>query len=306
MDRCQIKISRGKNKGKICGHVHETCRHRENTCHRCGTFFTHSVSYALHLSQCGKVEADTESTGHAVIDVQPVSRPERERERERVERTERERIKCEVKPKSERYNLNGGQPHPHTIIVNQITVTDCVFNIAAPPMKISNNFYTELIAKMGKDAALQFITQTAEDKTPVEIFKKLYIDGVEPNERPIANCGNRHFRFNTEGGLVDDTTGAGLNKLIRNHIQNTYLQSSNDIISKQVESSDEMEDDRFVKWAKVQTAATDMICVDVGAELAPITYNLNHPFWEGPLALAARTARVDDTASVCAIVMPSS
>lgn len=51
-NECPIIITRGKNKGKECGHVNKKCRHRNNQCPHCGIRFTMETSYSRHMSTC--------------------------------------------------------------------------------------------------------------------------------------------------------------------------------------------------------------------------------------------------------------
>lgn len=286
---CPVIITKGKNKGQTCGEVNKYCRHRTVTCEACGKTYTRDNSYARHLKTC---QTGTGDDAEADVDDASVSPPAKPSLPPAKIALPAAKIKIEARllttPKHDVLDQ----------LINEIRELRDEIHSRPEPVNISNtfnfnlvvgnNFYDELVEKMGKEEALKYIVKVASQKTPLDIINKLYLEGVAPANYPIACRDNDHFRFaNAERKIVDDVGGRSLANHVSNGLLNTFLIASNELIAKQMSRQTEITDDDMEDFMNVQTCATSKPSDwTVTSELSRMTTNLNHPFWHDPGLLA--------------------
>lgn len=264
---CDVIIWNGKNKGKRCGDINKTCRHQVQKCPSCDHVYTRVDSYLRHVRDCKPAPPVAPKIR---IKVRPKALDPKDMNlKDLLMATARLEANLELL-RQEIQTKTGPTIHNHNNVLS--------FNVV-----VGDNFYGELVDKMGKEAALNFIVKSASEKTPLEIVKKLYLEGLRPDDVPIACRGEDHFRFvNANQEIIDDKGGHGITKIVSNGIQNTMLMASNELIARQVARDSEMTDEDMEEFLTVQQYATGMPAeYTVTDELSKMTRNANHPFWDG-------------------------
>jgi len=147
-------------------------------------------------------------------------------------------------------------------------------------MVIGNDFFQELTAKIGKDSAVQFLSSVATTGKPIDVIDKLYLEGKDPMNYPIACRNDDHFRYLSHDGaggrkLVDDHGGAIIGDLMMNRLRNAFLMAANELISKHVDGTAESDKDVLRSVQNITTVDKKMIVY----QLAEATNNSSHPFF---------------------------
>jgi hypothetical protein len=147
-------------------------------------------------------------------------------------------------------------------------------------MVIGNDFFQELTAKIGKDSAVEFLSSAATTGKPIDVIEKLYLEGRDPMNYPIACRNEDHFRYLSsdaagERRLVDDQGGDIIGDLMINRLRNAFLMAANELISKHVEGSMESDKDILRSVQNITTVDKNMIVY----QLAEVTNNAGHPFF---------------------------
>jgi hypothetical protein len=251
---CSITINRGRNKGKVCKDVNKTCRHQNMQCENCGEIFSYKHTHSAHMKLCAphkrkttvvkKYDDDEDMSQPAII--------------ERLKKLE----------------------HQNQVLKNQVQqVADqprSIHNI----MVIGNDFFQELIAKIGKQRAIEFLSSTASAGKPIDVIGKLYLEGKEPNNYPIACRDEDHFRYlshDDKGGrkVVDDRGGVIIGDIMMNRLQNAFLMAANELITNHVDGGIESDRDVLRSVQNVATINKNTLVY----QLAEVTTNANHPFF---------------------------
>mgnify|MGYP003682985957 FL=1 len=149
---------------------------------------------------------------------------------------------------------------------------------------IGQDFYPQLIAKMGYRDARNFLVSNH----PKSVMSKLF-EGLDPDQYPIA-YNNKCFRYlDDKGTLVEDKTGKIATKLTE-HVQNAMITATNELINESIKNNttDQLYD--VYDIATVQTNLTLLSSKDeLREQLIKLIENPTHPFFEGTcpsLALA--------------------
>jgi hypothetical protein len=265
---CPIIITRGKNKGKACGDVNKKCRHKNIECSRCGAKFTVETSFMRHQSQCSGIPED-----------RPVKPPP----------IKINTMKVKVKVKS---------PHPDPPIekIDSIVLLQKIQKLEQELEHVKNkpttvehhhwnivlgmNFFDELVHKMGKNHAINYLTEIAQEGKPVDVINKLYLEGTVPTKYPIACRDQDHFRYiDADHKVVDDKGGVGLSKLVSSGVHEALILAANEAIQEQVtsENYDCFNIEPIQKYvADMRTSLPEDRIIN---ELAHITNIPNHPFF---------------------------
>lgn len=269
MNPCTVVITRGKNKGKLCGHVNARCKHVSKllTCDECGMTFDRSTSYRRHISTHQKtkdkilinIKRKEEEEEEAVPSWSPAVRSQEDIYRklehlEKINNSLREEV-VELKNK------------PVTMTHNYITIMG------------DSNYYHELIHKLGRDNAIKFLTQSCVNGQLLSVFQKLYLDGRQPDDYPVACKDERYFRYlDDDQCLMDDHDGSEIGNVMSRKITDAIIRATNDAIiqdtSNDISSGTQVMDNLH----SVQSA----LCIDTEAmikDLAIITNNPGHPFF---------------------------
>jgi len=132
------------------------------------------------------------------------------------------------------------------------------------------NFFDELVHKMGKDHAIDFLSGIAQEGKPVDVINKLYLEGTSPTEYPIACCNRNHFRYiDSEHRLVDDKGGHEISKIVTSGVHDALVSAANESSHEQFNNLQ-----RYITNMK-RSLPKDRII----SELAHITSIPNHPFF---------------------------
>lgn len=302
---CTLVLTKGKNKGKMCGEISRYCRHQILECEYCHRVYTRDNTYSNHLRACRERSSKTvpagpptapapASTEPPVLPNHPV--PDHVPDPVPVPDSPPSLPAAKIKPKvtklslettlskivdSKMAEINSKLDDLQRTIAEKQDVTINQFNINLN-VHLGDNFYQELVDKMGRDAALQFIIAAAGKRSPLDIVKKLYLDGLPAGHFPPIACRNGdHFRFLTaDRKVVDDIGGRDITARVSNGIQNAMLLASNDLIARQVTRETEMTDEDMDVFMLVQNYATSTPNnKEIKDGLVTMTTDLCHPFW---------------------------
>jgi hypothetical protein len=223
---CDVIISRGSNKGKICSTVNpKGCRHRSLDCPTCGAHFTMDPSYRRHVKAC----KNNTSLSPQQLNLKLLNPPKIELV-DRITRLEEELERVKLQPLSVNHHWN---------------------------IVIGNDVYSSLVGKMGsEEEAVEFLTSLQERGEPLEAFTKLYLEGCDPQQYPVACREGHHFRYiDSDEKIVDDVGGHNLGKLVSQGINQALLQAAGN------NNNNVLTTERTIR------------------ELADLTYNPDHPFF---------------------------
>ena len=255
---CKVILTRGKNKGKICGSVNSKCKHvtKPLICEKCGIKFDRTTSYYRHVNSCNikssKKSEDNDSSKSKIklsINVKP-SQPSMSNVFQRLVELEEQNTALR-----EEVEVLKSQP-----------VTN--YNIAI----LGNDFYTELVDKIGKKDTIKFLAQSCH--RPLDVFQKLYLDDCKPDNYPVACRDELHFRYlDNDKKMVDDRGGSSIGTVVSKQITNAMINAVNDC-QNTVYSLDDIETIRNKLILNLEKDRDRMI-----KDLADITNNPNHPFF---------------------------
>lgn len=284
---CPIIITRGKNKGKACGSVNKKCRHKNIQCPNCNGHFTVETSYIRHQAVCkGKGKSDLKTSP---------------RKQEAPIRTIKIRVKTlddtDTTLSSININSNRNNNAPdNNVLLEKIEQLERELNVVKNKpavhhhwnIVLGGNFYDELVDKMGKSHAINYLTELASTGKPIDIINKLYLEGNSPEKYPIAcrnNTGNEsegipHFRYiGSDHRLIDDKGGRSISKIVSSGVHNAMLLAANEAINEQVENRNY--DDFNI--GPIQRYAANMRNTlpqdHIISELSHMTRIPNHPFF---------------------------
>jgi len=137
------------------------------------------------------------------------------------------------------------------------------------------NFFDELVHKMGKDHAIDFLSDIAQEGKPVDVINKLYLEGTSPNEYPIACCDRNHFRYiDSEHRIVDDKGGHEISKIVTSGVHDALVSAANESLHVHGTRDQFNALQRYITDMK-RSLPKDRII----SELAHITSIPNHPFF---------------------------
>lgn len=247
-NNCQIIITRGKNKGKVCSEINRVCRHQAIQCPNCGEEFSYKHTFTTHARSCIPIKRKKTNIVKKASIIDRINMLE-----ERNQHLEHKVSQVENQPRS-------------------------VHNI----MVIGNDFFKELTNKIGKDSAVDFLSSAAQTGKPIDVIEKLYLEGKDPMHYPIACRDDDHFRYlsnDGEGGrkIVDDQGGAIIGDLMMNRLRNAFLMAANELISKHVVDGSTLDTNEDVLRSVQNIATVDKRIIVY--QLAEATSNADHPFF---------------------------
>lgn len=266
---CPILISRGKNKGKACYEVNKKCRHKNSQCPHCGIKFTVETSYTRHIAICPKRQR------------QP---PVKSRPRPKVKMTASQPVAVPSEPSEA---SEAPEPSNNTLLEKIEKLERELQEVKSTPavhhhwnIVLGMNFFDELVTKMGKDHAINFLAGIAQDGKPVDVINKLYLEGNSPNSYPIACRDHDHFRYvDSDHRVIDDKGGHSISKIVTAGVQDALILAANEAIHEQVKgmSSDQIDVGILQKY--VADMRRSLPKDRIISELAHITNIPNHPFF---------------------------
>lgn len=235
---CKVVITRGKNKGKICGEINSRCKHVSKLlkCSECGMTFDRSTSYYRHIN----THAQPKEKKIPLSVTKKLDIPEIYNKLETLEQQNRN-LREEVEVLKQ-------QP-----VTNYITIMG------------TESFYTELISKLGKQEAIEFLTHSNVIGKPLSVFQKLYLDGKNPNDYPVACRDHSHFRYlDDDKQMVDDRDGSNIERVLIPKITDAIILATNATATPAYD---------------IRERLTHMDRTTMIEDLAMITNNPNHPFF---------------------------
>ena len=243
---CTLPITRGKNKGRLCREANKTCRHQILACHKCREEFSYKHTHTAHIKLC---------TGPKI--------------RKKVVIIKKNHLLDRIESLEAKNKL----------------LEDKVTKVALQPRNIivlGNDFFQELVEKIGKERAVEFLTCTAMSGKPIDVIDKLYLEGKDPMTYPIACRNQDHFRYlNAENDMVDDRGGAIIGDFMSSRIQNAFIMAANELISHGISkgNTDTLYDTYNIVTVQesITTACDKQAIVN---ELAKVTDNSEHPFFK--------------------------
>jgi hypothetical protein len=148
---------------------------------------------------------------------------------------------------------------------------------------VGSDMFSDMIDKYGRTEALDFLTKSAITGDSVDIIKKLYLDGVAPEQYPIACKNYHHFRYlNDKREIIDDKGGQSVRKIFSDSTHKAMVLATNEKMKLIDPDSDQLGDtdvgDMFRKLGEVQCNLTSVHSLDIN-RLAGMTNNPDHPFF---------------------------
>jgi hypothetical protein len=147
---------------------------------------------------------------------------------------------------------------------------------------IGTDIYHDMVDKYGRHEAISFLTQSAISGDSVDVIKKLYLDGVNPEKYPIACKNYDHFRYlNDKREVIDDKGGISVQKLFSNQTHRAMVLAANEMIQEQLNTNPNTNAlfvDLDYDMRNVQCKLASIRSLDMN-RLAGITHNPNHPFF---------------------------
>lgn len=199
-----------------------------------------------------------------------------------VYRTGKSRHKkiCEQRPKI-KIDIKRKIIDPNNILLEAIAkLEEKVDKIQASPI-VNNNYnnwiivggdiFQMMIDKIGKKEAITMLLES----TTTDIARKIYFEGILPEEYPIACKDNLHFRFlNDKYEVVDDRGGLKVNNIVLNNVRDAMIHAVNEKITDQVRGEDGSD------LNNLQSKLIGAYNEDIKPELSKLSYNPAHPFFQ--------------------------
>jgi hypothetical protein len=240
---CTKVISRGKNKGKRCCDVSNFCPHQLIKCENCN---------------------------------------------EMISKKNRTRHQAGCKPRKHLKIMKAVE----TKIIEEIhEIKDSVGKVEKlirerPPslnVYIGDNIYDDLVKKMGKKDAVDFLVRAASDNNPLSVIDKLYLDGNNKEDWPLA-FKDGEFKYISKGKeMIIDKTGDKIGKLFGN-VHNAMIQAVSEIIDSNLRGTAEDIKGMYDTYnmLKIQRnlyklcGRTEILCNKLQSKVA----NPIHPFFQ--------------------------
>lgn len=264
---CKVVITRGKNKGKVCGHINSKCKHVTDpiVCPKCKISFDRTTSYYRHIKvQHGGQINDEPAAKHDLklkVDIPTKPKPIPIRIRAKPEEIYHRLVQLEEQNNALREEVEELKLKPTT--TNYIAI-------------LGNDFYSELTNKIGRENAMKFIAESST-KHPLSMFQKLYLDDRDPDDYPIACRDKYHFRYlDNQQRVVEDkggsTIGTAVSKRLTDAMEHAFHDFQIEGHGNTVYSLEGVQ--------KLRERLANLNQDSVIKELAYITNNPNHPFFK--------------------------
>uniref|UniRef100_A0A6C0J4K1 Uncharacterized protein n=1 Tax=viral metagenome TaxID=1070528 RepID=A0A6C0J4K1_9ZZZZ len=272
---CRVVLSRGKNQGQICYNVNKKCRHKVRYCPYCGTEFTMETSYYRHIKHCEGTEIK-KAHRKVLINTKPIVSNKYDVNKYDVNKYDVNKYdlnKYDVNKLIDRISLLEQKLEQ---LKTRPTTTVHNWNIV-----LGSNFYKELVQKMGQESAIDYLMEIASEKKHIDLISKLYLEGNDPSDYPVACRDQDHFRYITaEHKIVDDKGGHNISKYVSTGVMDALILAANDTITEQLNNNI---DDPHEKLSVIQNhilKLNGMTKEYIINKLAELTNNPNHPFFK--------------------------
>lgn len=275
---CQVVITRGKNKGSVCGQINAKCKHVSEPliCAICQVNFDRTTSYYRHINSHHEGQAKpggnkikvsvNVKTSPLHLQHLPQSQTFKDEDRNTIAVTNMTHVFHRLVELEEQNNALREE-------VEELKLKPTTTNYIAI---LGNDFYTELINKIGREKAMKFIAESST-KHPLSVFQKLYLDDRNPDDYPIACRDKYHFRYlDSQKRMVDDRGGSHIGTAVSKRLTDAVKHAVHDFeIEGHGNSVYGLENVQLLKKRLSQLDQDSVI-----KELAYITNNPNHPFFQ--------------------------
>lgn len=260
---------------------------RSYSCRYCGTIFNnrsnkyrHENKYCQHNSDLSPAPASAKPKTVMIKRTPPILR-------QRIE------VKVKVKVKAKDKANPTSTPNKQQEILEELnSLRARVQKMENEPrynnwIIIGSDMFSEMIDKYGRSEALTFLTKSALTGDSVDVIKKLYLDGVNPEQYPIACKNYHHFRYlNDKREVIDDEGGLSVRKIFTDRAHRAMVLATNEMMQYEMdqfrpdpEQPNDMDiGDTFRKLGDVQCLLSSVHSLDMD-RLAGMTNNPNHPFF---------------------------
>lgn len=256
---------------------------RSYSCRYCGTMFNNRSNKYRHENKYCQQNSNSVSTS-----VQ--TKRQKTVKIKRSPPIQRQRIEVKVKAKAK---------DPDTSETDTQEILEELNNLRARVQKMENeprynnwiiigsDMFNEMIDKYGRSEALSFLTKSALTGDSVDVIKKLYMDGVDPKQYPIACKNYHHFRYlNDKREVIDDEGGQSVRKIFSDRAHRAMVLATNEMMKDELDQfqpdpeqpNDLDVGDMFRKLGDVQCRLASVNSLDID-RLAGMTNNPNHPFF---------------------------
>ena len=295
-NKCDILITRGLNKGLKCHQVNRYCRHRKFQCAKCNFVTFYRDNFKRHQKKCQYGGANLTSVEQR-DNLSPWQKQESESEFEFEFETRNEKDNSNSKSKTD----SNSQEHLCSII-NELISNQEQLNKKVNDLMVKNNNKSEvnigqlniaiigdnaleyLSNRMGRDEAIKYLVQNAINANSIDVVDKLYLDGKDINDYPIACREDLHFRFLDENkNIVDDFGGHKIAHKLTDNVQTAMIDAHLNYIKKLTNTPRQEELWSVYDIRKVQSSINEFNNREnkenLRADLAIKVYNPTHPFF---------------------------
>ena len=250
-NNCTIVIVKGPNKGKMCKDVNRWCKHKSIVCNECQHTFKYQHTFNAHVCTASKTKVKVK------IKPKPVDNETKEL-KQLVNKLQDELAEIKKQPK---------------VQINNLTV-------------ITDDIFGQIVGEMGKKEGVKYLLDSLDrDAECLDIVDKVYLNGKDKNQYPIACKNENHFRFlGPNYKVVDDIGGDLIVSKITNSVQNAFLKASADLIQDHIQGDQTESLYSMYDMRHVQDKIKQMPLLDqkerLRAELAHKVTNPTHPFFQ--------------------------
>lgn len=276
---------------------------RSYPCKHCGTMFNnrsnkyrHESKYCQQNSSDAEIKSPSKTAKKTPKTIMIKRTPLSQRQRQRIEVKVKVKVKAKAKAKA---NSKASVSQRDEESNDTKDILEELNNLRARVQKMENeprynnwiiigsDMFGEMIEKYGRSKALSFLTKSALTGDSVDIIKKLYLDGVNPEQYPIACKNYHHFRYlNDKREVIDDEGGQSVRKIFSDRAHKAMVLATNEMMQDEMEQFEPDPDipndmdvgDMFRKLGDAQCRLASIHTLDM-ERLAGMTNNPNHPFF---------------------------
>lgn len=288
---CDRMLEGVLHKGRLCRDVYsfEECEHGY-ICTDCLQEFMVKSSYYRHLPKCDERQQRLQDELQSLADKQQqieLAEQRRQQEQQQLatdvkrkveelrekdiklrlegEAQFKEKLKSQIKQElSEELQQAVEQQVKTRLQVQQDTDNEHgipTYNIDSTRYRsMGEDMYDRLVKKLGLNETVDYIHTIVVHKRPLDMFRKLYLEGVSYELYPVATKGSEMRYVDGTRELVSDKDGHLLGYLIQNSIQNALLKTAAAIAKQKLTYKDECPESnqKCDDFLVVQMAALDI------------------------------------------------
>lgn len=215
VNTCTMVITKGINKGRLCKDMNRWCKHKKVFCDKCKRTFSYQHSYNAHACMTAKTKVRIK------VNAKTKTQPAAPTPLEALDTMELKNMVHQL-----RGEIDEIRKQPKVQINNLTVITDDIFN--------------RIVSQMGEQEGVKFLLDSLNNEAEcLNIVDKVYLNGRDKNQYPIACKDNNHFRFmGPDYDVVDDIGGDLIVSKITSSVQNACLKASADLIHEHVEGNE--------------------------------------------------------------------